>query len=335
MVVLRSTAELASWETGAVVFTIGFFDGVHRGHQALLNALTGAASDRRATSLAITFSNSPGGYHHPGKQYPHLTIPEEKLLLLRDTGVDATLMLSYDEPIASQDAAGFIRGLGTCTPLAALCIGYDSRLGCDQVTGHAGFTELARRLSLDLVFVEALTDGGQPVKSQRVREHVCRGEMPLARRLLGHPYFVLSEVQRGKGKGRARLGVPTANLTLPPSKLAPPAGVYACIGQVGGRSYPAAVCVMSAAQHVHTALEHGESEPGQPPGSNSAVIEAHLIGYDGSIYGQELRLDFIERLREWRDFDTPEALHAQIERDIADTLAVVGQEPGVLEDGDV
>jgi len=333
MIVLRSIEHLAKWDIPAVVFTIGFFDGVHRGHQALLAELNRAAHKQGAASLAVTFSNSPRSFHNPGQQHKYITTPEEKLLLLADCGVNATMMLDYGASIASQDAAGFIRSLGAHVPLKTLCIGYDSTLGCDQVGGRESFTAATNELGLDLVFVEALTDAGKPVKSSQVRRHILQGEMQQARQLLGHPYCVLGAVQRGKGKGRARLGVPTANLVLPPEKLAPAPGVYACRGRAGGKYYSAAVCVMSAAQHVHTSLEQGEGDlsPAMPAG---VVVEAHLVGYDGDIYGQYIRLDFIELLREWREFGTPESLHAQIEEDIARAAKALEREPGLLEDGD-
>lgn len=333
MIVLRSIEHLAKWDIPAVVFTVGFFDGVHRGHQALLAELKRAACEQGAASLAITFSNSPRSFHNFGERHKHLTMPAEKLLLLADRGVNATMMLDYDASIASQEAATFVRSLGAYAPLKALCIGYDSTLGSDQVGGKTGFRALADNLGLGLVFVEALVDDGQPVKSSKVRRHITQGEMQQARQLLGHPYFMLGAVQRGKGKGRARLGVPTANLVLPPEKLAPALGVYACRGRAGGKHFPAAVCVMSAAQHVHTSLEQGEGAQAQAI-SARVVVEAHLVGYDGDLYGKYIRLDFIERLREWRDFVTPENLHAQIENDIARTVKVLEQKPGLLEDGD-
>jgi riboflavin kinase/FMN adenylyltransferase len=333
MIVLRSIEHLAKWDIPAVVFTIGFFDGVHRGHQALLAELNRAAHKQGAASLAVTFSNSPRSFHNPGQQHRYITTHEEKLLLLADCGVNATMMLDYDASVASQDAARFIRSLGAHVPLKALCIGYDSTLGCDQVGGREGFTTLASELGLGLVFVEALADAGNPVKSSQVRRHVLQGEMQQARQLLGHPYCVLGVVQRGKGKGRARLGVPTANLVLPAEKLAPAPGVYACRSRIRGKHYPAAVCVMSGVQHVNTPLEKGERNPA-PAKLADVVVEAHLVGYDGDLYGKYIRLDFIEHLREWRDFATPESLHAQIKDDIARAVKVLEQGPGLLEDGD-
>jgi riboflavin kinase/FMN adenylyltransferase len=333
MDVFRSMDELGAGLSGPVVLTVGFFDGLHRGHRLLLDQLATGARRLNARSLAITFTNSPRGYHYPDKQYPYLTMPEEKLWLLSKTDVDAVLMVEYDASIAARSAAEFLSGLGERIELAGLCSGYDSRLGHDQIAGREAYQRLAAELGIELVFVEALAEDGQPVKSRRARELVRRGRVAEARAFLDHPYFVLGPVVHGKGKGARALNVATANLELPPRKLAPPTGVYACRAEVNGLRYPAAVCVMTAILHQSTALEHGELPGEEVAGDRHSVVEAHLIGYDGNLYGQALRIDFIEYLRAWIDFETPAALHDQIEADIAATLARLLREPELLEAG--
>jgi riboflavin kinase/FMN adenylyltransferase len=327
VMVLRSMAELTDWASRPVVFTVGFFDGVHRGHQALLGALTSGAREREAHSLIITFSNSPRGYHYPEKRYPLLTLPEEKLLLLGRTGADATLMLKYDASIAAQSARQFLDGLGAALTLKAFCIGYDSKLGHDQIGGEAAYRQVCDALGIDLIFVPALTDGGRPVKSREARELVRQGRAGELRTVLGHPYFVSGKVEAGKGKGGHALKIPTANLLLPALKLAPPTGIYAGVGVVEDRRYPAAVCVMSSRQHQHTVLERNQSAAaGSEVDDGRVVVEAHLAGYSGDLYGRALRIEFLAKLRDWIDFDSEEQLRLQIRRDIAATEAAFEQE---------
>ena len=332
MQVLRSFNELGDWASGPVVFTVGFFDGVHRGHQALVRALTAAARGRDAASLLITFANSPRGFHYPGKLYPYLTMPEEKLHLLSKLGIDAALMLDYDASIAANTAAGFVGLIAEQAPVSALVIGYDSRFGCDMVGGLAGFTALTDGLGIGLEFVAAVTHDGRPVKSRETRDLTRQGRMADVRGVLGHPYFAMGTVSHGKGKGGSELRVPTANLVLPSEKLVPPVGIYAGVTQVDGARYPAAMCVMTATGHAQTTLENGGSPAGGPPvPADAMVIEAHLLDFAGSLYGKVLRVDFIQHLRGWVDFASPEALAEQIRRDIEETRAVIGAEPGLLE----
>jgi len=327
VMVLRSMAELTAWAVKPVVFTVGFFDGVHRGHQALLGTLTAAARERDAYSLIITFSNSPRGYHYPEKHYPLLTLPEEKLLLLGRTGADAALMLTYDASIAAQSARQFLDSLGAVMPLAGFCIGYDSKLGNDQLGGREAYEQLCSELDVDLIFGEALTESGRPVKSREARELLRQGRVGELRSVLGHAYFVSGKVEAGKGKGGHELKIPTANLLLPPLKLAAPTGIYAGAGVVDGRRYPAAVCVMSSRQHQHTVLErNNRCGPESDVDDRRVVVEAHLTGYSGDLYGQALLIEFLARLRDWIDFDSEEQLRLQIGRDIAATAAVFEQE---------
>jgi len=332
MDILHSFSELGDWSDRPVVFTVGFFDGVHRGHQALVRTLTDTAREYAADSLLITFANSPRGFHQPDRRFPYLTMPEEKLHLLKGLGIDATLMLDYDAGVAANTAAEFIGLINAQAPVKALVIGYDSRFGCDMVGGLAGFTELTEKLGLGLRFVEAVTYDDRPVKSRETRELTRRGRMADVRSVLGHPYFAIGTVRHGKGKGGRELSIPTANLVMPPQKLCPPVGIYAGVAEVAGRRYPAAMCVMTAEVHVRTALENGGESliaPLEP--MDTTVIEAHLLDFTGSLYGQVIKVDFIKHLRGWVDFASPAELLTRIERDIAETRAVVSAEPGLLE----
>ena len=327
MITATTIGELAGQVSGPVVFTVGFFDGVHLGHRYLLDRLKAAARQADAQSLVITFSNSPRGFHRPEEQFAYLTMPVEKLALLAATGVDATLMLDYDASIARQNSREFMRWIGAHVRVEGFTIGYDSRLGCDQIAGEEAYRRLTGELGIDLTFVPEHTLAGRPVKSRQTRELVRAGEMDAVRRLLGHPYFIMGTVGHGKGKATNELSIPTANLALPAAKLAPPVGIYAGLAHVNSAAYPAACCVMTNGLQHNTALEHDEG-PQAVTSPNKMIVEAHLVEFQGDLYGRPLRLDLIKRLRDWIDFDSPEALHQQIQRDIEATLAAIAGEQG-------
>jgi riboflavin kinase/FMN adenylyltransferase len=215
-----------------------------------------------------------------------------------------------------------------------LAVGFDSRLGNDMLQGSAAFSELANRLGLVVQFADALGGAGSPIKSSRIRGLVEAGDMRGAGRLLGHPYFVLSPVVHGKGKGTERLALPTANLILPPEKLVPPVGVYAALAEVAGQFFPAATCVMSPELWQATPLEIGSS--GVPSGiaADQSIVETHLIGFTGDLYGNMLTLHFLERLRGWQAFTAVSALQTQIAADIELTRSICQQHGLAVQYGD-
>ena len=297
--------------------TIGFFDGLHRGHQHLIAELCSVASAQGLQSLAVTFSNAPRGFHLPDQDWLHLTTPEEKLYLLGQSGLDAVLMLEYGAEVAGHTATSFLKQLNVHCPLAALCIGYDSRLGSDQIAGREQYEQLCNHLGIRLHFVEALAEDGQPFKSRSVRDLVSQGLMRKAQEVLGRPYFVMQEIVHGKGRGGTRLGTPTANMLLPREKLTPPTGVYACLAEVDGQNYPSATCVMSSELAHRTVLEREQRADELPTELNRVVVESHLLDYGGDLYGKTLILWFIQRLRRWIDFESVEQLKQQLADDIA------------------
>lgn len=325
MIVLRDYAELRAWGGAPVVLTVGFFDGVHRGHQHLLRSLREQAQRLDARSLAVTFSNSPRGFHHPDRHWRYLSLPEEKLALLAETGVDATLMLRYTASVAKQSARLFFKGLDHFAQIAGLSVGYDSSIGSDMLRGREGFGQLAVEYGWDFQFVEPFPATATPVKSSLIREHIAAGELEAARRLLGHAYFVMGRVAAGKGKGGELLHTPTANLYVPQSKLTPPMGIYAGSAETAQGSYPAAICIITHEQALRTVLER-DGVPAVEADPNTVVVEAHLIGFSGDLYAQLLTVRFLKWLREFRDFESSAELQQQIRTDIAETESVYQQE---------
>ena len=295
--------------SGAVV-TVGTFDGLHRGHQAVLAEIVRRARAREGSSVLVTFDPHPLEVVNPAAAPKLLTPAEEKRELLAATAVDRVVVLPFTREVAQLDAAEFVRRLHGDHGVRELVLGYDHGFG----RGRAGDAELVRRLGVDLGFdvavVDAVREDGQPISSTLIRNAVAHGDLDAAARWLGRPYGVLGRVVRGAGRGRT-IGVPTINLAPPdPRKLLPPDGVYAVWVWIGGRG-------------TGDPKGHGEGRVGgmmnQGPrptfGEEGRTLEIHLFDFDGELYGETVRVEWVRRLRDVQAFSSREALMAQLERD--------------------
>lgn len=341
MRVFENYEQLRALEQAAFV-TVGFFDGVHRGHQYLFRSLADAAAAVDAAPLVITFSNSPRNYHqqpagdlHPRWRY--LSTCEEKLDLLELHGVENVLLLQYDETVCSQTALQFLQGVARGCRIAGFCAGYDTSIGRDMLSGREAFQALTQELGIALKFVEpfAITVGMPGaeacvvVKSSLARELVAAGDLDGARRILGHRYFISGQVVPGKGLGGAQLGIHTANLHIPPEKITPPLGIYAAWADVLSERYPAATALADPQRAFDTVLDRqAAAAPKGRPGHGWMVAEAHLAGFEGKLYGEHLRLSFVRRLRGWEDFDSAAGLAEQMRRDIEQAVSACRPEVG-------
>lgn len=286
-------------QPGAVV-TVGSFDGVHRGHQALLAEIVRRARERRLTSVLVTFEPHPLEVVNPAAAPRLLTLDDEKREILAQTGVDRLEVLPFTPALAELGPGEFVRDvLGARYAMRELVIGYDHGFG----RGRSGDVEVVRRLAAAQGFVvhvmDAVTDGGGPISSTRIREAVAGGDLAAAARWLGRPYGVIGRVEPGAGRGRA-IGVPTINLAAPdPKKLLPPDGVYAV------RVY------WRGAGHG------GMMNQGPRPtfGVAARGLEIHLFDFAGDLYGETVKVEWVRRLRDVRTFASREALVEQLGRD--------------------
>ena len=322
MQVLRSYEELGRWSGSPVAMTVGFFDGLHLGHQKLLSELREEAARINGKSLAVTFSNSPRQYHDPGGDWKFLMTPEEKLYALSRSGVDAVLMLRYDESVCRQQAALWIRGLQHFAGISSAVFGYDTSIGNDLVSGREGLQQLCRELGIGCRIVDAFEAEGVRVKSSLLRDLVGSGKVRQAARLMGHPFFLLAKVVEGRGLGRDVLSIPTANQVLAPDKLAPLEGIYAGSAELGNRYLPAAICVMDLARARSSVVDRGGHAAYEGLASDAMIVESHVLGLEEKIYGQVFRLDFHSRIRDWEDFDSAAALQSRMEEDIEVTRSM-------------
>lgn len=291
--------------------TVGSFDGVHRGHQDVLRQLVARARQFGVHSLLLTFDPHPLEVVNPAAAPRLLTVGDEKLEVLAESGVDFVAVLPFTPALASFSAERFVDEiLRDRFRMHDLLMGHDHRFGHNR----SGDVETMRRLGetrgFDVAVVPPVTvDGGQPVSSTAIRRAVAGGDLEGAFRGLGRHYSLGGRVGEGARRGRL-LGFPTANVPIPsPRKLLPPEGVYAARVQTPKGPYDGM-------------LNLG----GRPTfGDTEVIVEAHLFDADIDLYGSTVRIDFVERLRDVQRFSGAEALVAQLGRDAANARAVLAR----------
>ena len=290
-----SVAERAGVGSVSVIATIGFFDGVHRGHQYLIQQVQKEALRRGGRSLLITFDRHPRSVFAPDHAPHLLTTADEKQRLLHATGVDDIYVLPFDHAMAALSACEFMgsvlrRQLG----VDVLVIGYDHHFGRPQGEGFEEYLAYGQELGIEVVLAQELE--GEHVSSSAIRRALETGDVEVANRLLGRPYTWTGRVVHGHALGR-QLGFPTANLEgLTPSKVLPACGAYA----------------------ITTERSRGMVNIGRRPtidNGDNITIEANLFDLNEDLYGQELTLSFIARLREEQRFDSEAQLAQQLQTD--------------------
>ncbi len=289
------------------VVTIGNFDGVHLGHQLLFNEVVSRAKRDGGTSVAITFDPHPLKVLRP-KGIRLISCAQQKIDLIRMSGIDALVIIPFDRDFAKITATDFIRDI-LCTTIGVreLVVGYDYAFG----RGREGNIDFLRRQGDEQGFpvtvVEAHYEDDILVSSTKIRELVMEGRMRDVRRLLGRCYHIHGEVQRGKQRGGAEVGFPTANLKVSEEDLCPKKGVYVTQVMYNGKMYGSI------------------SNIGYNPtfGENELVAETHIFDFNGDIYGKPIRLNLLQHLRGEVKFNSVEELSAQIRKDIEQARQVL------------
>ncbi|HZH81207.1 MAG TPA: bifunctional riboflavin kinase/FAD synthetase [Gemmatimonadales bacterium] len=283
------------------VATVGTFDGIHRGHRAVLSEVVRRGRAAGRPSVLVTFDPHPLEVVNPTAAPRLLTLPDEKRALVAALGIERVEVIAFTTELARLGPEDFVRDvLRARFGMEELVLGYDHGFG----RGRSGDVELVRRLGREDGFavevVAAVTDNGQPISSSLIRTAVAHGDLGSGARGLGRPYSLRGTVERGAGRGRT-IGVPTINLTSPdPRKLLPPDGVYAVRVQLpGGGSVG------------------GMMNQGARPtfGVHTRGLEIHLFDYDGDLYGATVTVEWVDRLRDTQTFPSRQALVDQIERD--------------------
>ena len=337
---------------GSIVCTIGFFDGVHRGHEYLIRQVLDEARGRGARSLLVTFDRHPRTVFAPASTPALLTTAPEKMALLRATGVDSIFVLPFDRAMAALTAREFMQQvLRERLGVTALVVGYDHHFGRPQGETFDDYVAIGREVGIDVVPARELE--GEHVSSSAIRRALEGGDVAAAARLLGRPYTWTGRVVHGRGIGH-RLGFPTANLeAVAPEKMLPARGAYAIkvkservesegVKSERVKSEKSAVeseGVKSALGPQERFFEQSETEErvkseksevasdewaagmlniGRRPtldNGDDISVEAHLFDTDHDLYGQTLTLACVERLRPELRFDSEAALAQQLRHD--------------------
>lgn len=283
------------------VATVGTFDGVHLGHWSVLQEITERATSTGRRSVLVTFDPHPLRIVRPEHAPPLLTTPVEKKEILAESGLDYAVFLSFTEALSRYEPRRFVEEvLIARLGVEELVIGYDHGFGRDRSGDPDTLISIGRELGFLVDVVPPVETGDHAISSSRIRASIGAGDMAAARAGLGRPYSVRGIVVRGEGRGR-HLGFPTANLRVAErDKLVPPEGIYAVRAVLRDGTHAGA---------LH--LGPRPTFQGSPPS-----MELHVLDFDRDIYGEEVRVDFIEYLREIRPFSTVDALVAQMRDDV-------------------
>ncbi len=301
-----SDLSSSPWPDERSVVTIGAYDGVHRGHQAVIGEVRRLGSELGARSVVLTFDRHPASVVRPESAPRLLTDLPQKLELLADTGLDATVLLTFDASRSREDPADFVHrvlvgGLGA----RAIVVGEDFHFGYQRGGNVALLRELGVALDFEVRPLELIDRGDaidEPVTSTAIRRALAGGDIEIAGELLGRPYEVRGVVIQGDQRGRL-LGFPTANVAVPNSICLPADGVYA--GWYVRSDGLAHACAMNLGRRP-TFYEHADH----------SLLEAHLLDFDDDLYGEPAKVRFTHFLRSERKFDGIDALVAQLKQDI-------------------
>lgn len=286
--------------------TIGFFDGVHKGHRFLLRQLEehAAANDLRAA--VVTFDQHPRTVVQKDFVPALLTTQEEKLTLLSEAFDGEIVVLPFTQELSVMTAKEFMQVvLRDKLNTELLLMGYNHRFGHGGGTKEEYLT-WGKEVGIEVCLAEGLA--GEKVSSSRIRNLICLGEMQKANDLLGYPYFIAGKVVEGKQIGR-QMGFPTANVSLPKEKLLPACGVYAVwVTMPDGTRRGGMLCI----GHRPTIEENGEIS-----------VEVHVFDFEGNLYDTSISIDFIEKLRDEQHFDSLDTLQQQLMLDAASVRELI------------
>lgn len=285
----------------ALAATIGFFDGVHLGHRFLIDQLKKVADERGLPSAVITFRTHPRAVLHADYQPKLLNTWEEKLAQLATTGVDYCLVLDFTLELSRFSAAEFITNiLAETFRVKALLIGYDHRFGHDRAEGFDQYVVYGKALGMEVIQALPYDNGQTKVSSSEVRRLLAEGEVKQAAVLLSYPYSLKGKIVKGHQVGRT-IGFPTANLSVEDSrKILPGNGVYAVWAVLSGKRYKGMLSIGN-----RPTLDDG----------NNQSIEVYLLDFSGDLYGEEIEVSFVFKIRDNRKFPSLLDLKSQLEQD--------------------
>lgn len=288
--------------------TIGIFDGVHIGHRHLISELTTSAKAQGLISVVITFTSHPAATLNPQCQIPLITPLEERLSLLRATGVDNVIPLAFTSELARMSAREFATMLIEHLHMHSAVLGPDATIGYRREVDAEGFKRLGEELGFAVTIIPPLILEGERVSSSTIRRTLASGNIGKVTCMLGRYFRLSGKVMPGSGRGK-NLGFPTANILPSPCLALPADGTYATLTHIGTSSYPSVTNV------------------GTQPTFNGGnrLIETHIIGFSGDLYSRELTIDVVYRIRGEQHFETMAALQKQISKDVDKALTILSK----------
>ncbi len=314
MQVIRDLYKFKKPEKG-VALTIGNFDGVHLGHQALLKKVIALSQEKSLMSAALTFEPHPIRVLRPEKAPKRICAPEHKIELISKAGLELIFIIGFSyefSQIPAEEFVSFI--LGRSIGIKELVVGYDYSFGKNREGNIDFLREIGERSGFNVHVIDPVNVNGITVSSSKIREAVSSGDMRLSTALLGHYYQIRGVVVHGKKRGGSLLGFPTANLNLYYEELFPKPGVY--VAQVVVDS----ICYGGVLNIGYNPTFNGEN----------LSAETHILDYDGGdIYGKSIKLNLIERLRDEKKFGSVEELINSIKNDIFIARDVLKDEKGL------
>jgi len=309
MQILRSIPELSRLG-GPLFLAIGVFDGVHRGHQAVISTSAEHAQSANGTPVVVTFNPHPMKILRPGEAPHLLTATQHKIKLIRALGVQHLLVIKFDKTFAATAPEDFVQQLVTQSkPLREICVGHEWSFGKGRRGNLALLRKLGTQFDFNVVGIPAVTLGnGELVSSTAIRHAIEAGDLAKAAEMLGRDYTILGTVVRGENLGK-KIGFPTANLSAH-SEQFPPNGVYFAQATLNGATYPGVVNL--------------GYRPTVSTSKTERVLEIHLLDFDHEIYGKDVEVRFIRYLRPEQKFENVDALVRQIELDVQQARQLCG-----------
>ena len=305
----RAKAALAAAGTAPHVVTIGNFDGVHRGHQYLIEKVKASAQRRGAESLAITFEPHPAAVLRPDLAPERIATAAEKLRLLRATGLDSVAVIEFTREFSTLTPEEFLDLLLSTVHPVEVFVGEGFRFGKARVGDGDTIRQFGATHGFDTTIVTRLRDDDAMISSSSIRAALTSGDIAEAERYLGRRYRLLGTVEHGEARGR-ELGFPTANLTVDPTVCVPADGIYAALAHVPDGQ-------MSARK----AIVYIGSRPTFDNGNR--IVEAYILDFSGDLYTQELEIEFVARIRGDQAFESAEQLIEQMNRDEQDARLIL------------
>lgn len=291
------------------LLTVGVFDGVHLGHQILLSELKSRAQQQGLLSGVVTFQSHPRRLLQPSNKLPFLNDVDDRLEKIRNLGIDLVVAIPFTIETARLSARDFVALLQKYLKMKGLVVGPDFALGREREGNIAQLQQLSREMGFTLDIIKPVGIGSEVVSSTLLRNTLFQGDVRKAARLLGQPFYLKGRVIPGTHHG-LDLGFPTANLEIHPGQALPADGVYVTTTEIAGKSYNSVTNI------------------GNRPtfGNNPQTVETYVLDFNGDLYGQVIKVSFIERLRNEVRFKSLDELSEQIKKDVAQARALLVKE---------